>query len=122
MYMPLDAPSTDENKIEDKMRDGIWLVVIGRIEEHIKRMRLHESSFEARVQYYDDQAAARYYLNEKHNLHCATKVQLERLNKRYKTTCSIHSVINASMVIRDWDHKSPDHKTIYLTQSPSVFL
>ena len=48
--------------------------------EHIKRMRLHESSFEARVQYYDDQAAARYYLNEKHNLHCATKLQLERLN------------------------------------------
>ena len=35
LYLPLHAANTDENKAEPKMKDGIWLGVIERIEEHI---------------------------------------------------------------------------------------
>merc|ERR1711884_518075 len=33
LYLPLDAPSTEENKIETRMKDGVWLGIIDRTEE-----------------------------------------------------------------------------------------
>merc|ERR1739836_281266 len=35
LYLPLDAPNTEENKIESKLRDGVWLGVIDRTDETI---------------------------------------------------------------------------------------
>lgn len=35
LYLPLDVANTEENKVEPKMNDGIWLGVIERTEEHI---------------------------------------------------------------------------------------
>lgn len=32
LYLPLETPSTEENKVENKLRDGIWLGVVDRTE------------------------------------------------------------------------------------------